>query len=99
MTNTIITLQPAEGADLKLPYPFHVLADGDVTRQDVWQGEPARVVGFVTDPTSFDLQPWSDYLADPQRAVGRYVVTEDADGSWCTRLTVIASVSVSVSER
>ena len=100
----IITLQPsarvdhitADGQELtQLPYPFHVRPDGEVGRQDFWHGEPLRVLGFQdrVDVQRIDLW-WRDAAADPQRAVGKYIVTQDADGSMATHQLAVQSVEV-----
>lgn len=105
MTSKIITLQPAAGTDQitedgtelqQLPYPFHVLAeDGSIERQDFWQGNPLRVIGFAArlDREQVDLW-WRDVARDPQRAVGMYVVTQDSRGGMAVHLSAIAKVEV-----
>lgn len=74
------TIQPAADSDhpgAKLPYPFHVfISDGSIGRQDVWRGEPSRLVGFaaVSGAQAVDLE-FTDWVAgDPERAVGMYGV-------------------------
>lgn len=100
----IITLQPSavtdhiteDGTELqKLPYPFHVDEDGNVERQDFWRGDPAAVLGFQdrVDVQQVDLW-WREVVADPQRAVGKYMVTVDSDGDIATRTIAIESVHV-----
>lgn len=99
---TIITLQPApivdyitpDGSELmKLPYPFHVDTDGSIGRQDFWNGYPLRVLGFVADPNRMQIDLyWEEIVKNPQRAVGMYVVTEDADRVFSTHVVAIASV-------
>lgn len=103
----IISIQPAEFVDnvwvnkdgnivegKKLPYPFHVNEDGDVKNQDFWQGDPARVVGFQNDE---DVQRvdvrWSDVVADPELAVGKFPIMVGPDGIY-TYTVAIESVSV-----
>lgn len=98
-----ITLQPGDPADVHtpLPYPFHVDADGFVGRQDFWKGRVHKVVGFVDEPGSqtFSLL-WRDAVANPQAAVGKYVVTADDSGAagtagWSTHQAAISTVRVS----
>jgi hypothetical protein len=100
----IITLQPSartdqitdDGTELQqLPYPFHVDEDGNVLRQDFWRGDPATVLGFQNrvDVQQVDLW-WREVVADPQRAVGKYMVTVDRDGAFSTRTIAIESVTV-----
>lgn len=101
----IITLQPAQITDhltddghelTQLPYPFHVTDDGLVLHQDFWQGSPARIIGFAArvDVHSIDLD-WSEAVAEPQRAVGMYVVSADEKNTWATHTVVIESVTES----
>jgi hypothetical protein len=94
----VITLQPSAYVDnlwsapgnrvvegTRTPYPFHVREDGAVEQQDLWQGDPAAVVGFVSDPEARRIDTyWRDVWADPSRAVGLYVVTRNAEGAWAT---------------
>lgn len=108
MTARIVTLQPAAYVDnlwsapgnrvvegTKLPYPFHVREDGSVELQDVWQGDPTAVVGFVSEPESRTLvHRWADVWPEPDRAVGLYVVTMNAEGAWATWPVAIETVKV-----
>lgn len=80
----------------KLPYPFHArLSDGRITRQDFWNGTPWRVIGFCNtpDPGRVDLY-WDEIGADPQAAVGKYIVTQDRDGGMAVHQTAVASMTV-----
>lgn len=99
----IITLQPAahvdqitdDGTELtKLPYPFHVNAAGEIQRQEFWNGNPERVIGFVSDlhRQEVDLD-WDVVFRDPQRAVGQYVITQDKSGTWATHTLAIWKAS------
>lgn len=86
-----LTIQPSEYVDeitddgvelTKLPYPYHCNEQGDVDRQDFWQGTPIRVLGFVRDLKDQRVDIWWwDVWKDPQRAIGTFVVIQDADGS------------------
>jgi hypothetical protein len=99
----LIRLQPSEYVDqmidghemTKLPYPFYVYEDGTVGRQDFWQGDPSRVIGFQKSLSvqHVDLW-WSDAVRDPSKAVGMYVVTCNVDGQMGVHLTAIASAEV-----
>lgn len=100
----LVKLQPAshtdhitaDGTELQqLPYPFFVTPAGHIEKQDLWQGRPYRVVGFVSDLASQRVDLW--WLAaaeDPQQAVGMYIVTIDVGGRIATRLTAVSSVEV-----
>ena len=81
-----------------LPYPFFVEedADGTIGRQDFWKGNPARVVGFVSDNARQEIDlPWEAVVADGDydQVVGMYVVTASADGSFSTHNAPIGRVS------
>lgn len=99
----LIRLQPSEFVDnirdghemTKLPYPFFVSEDGVIGSQDFWKGDPARVIGFQKDLAvqQIDLW-WSDVVEDPQQAVGMYLVTSNAEGTWGTHSMAISDVSV-----
>ena len=101
----IISLQPSEWTDqlapdgtelTRQPYPFHVeAATGMVQRQDFWRGDPLAVIGFAArlDVHSIDLS-WEAAAADPQRAVGMYVVTADNKGRWSTHQSAIRDVTM-----
>jgi hypothetical protein len=97
------TIQPAphvdhiteDGTELtKLPYPYHTDQDGAIQRQDFWQGNPLRVVGFQKDLSvqQVDLW-WKDALKDPQQAVGMYLVTQDKDGNCSSHNTAVESIT------
>jgi hypothetical protein len=95
----IVTLQPADHVDgitddgtelTKRPYPFHVNARGEIQRR---AGE-SRVVGFVSDPARMEVDlSWDEVYADPQRAVGQYVITQDTEGAWATHTIAIMRVT------
>lgn len=99
----LIKLQPSEFVDqirdghemTKLPYPFYVHEDGSVDNQDLWQGDPARVIGFAADLAvqQVDLW-WEDAVADPQRAVGMYIVSVSDKGSMGAHVNAVSSVDV-----
>lgn len=98
------TLQPSEFTDqvlddgtelTKLPYPFHVVQDGSVQRQDFWRGNPTRVIGFQRDLAVHRVDVWwSQVLKAPETAVGLYLVTEDSEGRWAVWENAIADVEV-----
>lgn len=98
-----IKLQPSsfvdnmrEGHEMtRLPYPFFVNEEGEVGQQDMWDGDPARVIGFQRDLAvqAIDLW-WKDAVKDPQQAVGMYLVTSNAEGDWASHSTAIASAEI-----
>lgn len=98
-----IKLQPAsfvdnmkEGHEMtKLPYPFVADENGDIEHQDLWQGNPLKVIGFQNDLAQQQIDLWwKDAMSDPQQAVGKYLVTLDSQGDWGSHTTAIASVEV-----
>jgi hypothetical protein len=94
----LITIQPGMNADMSLPYPFHVFEDGRIDRQDFWRGKVFRVIGFQKDfeRMTIDLF-WHEATADPERAIGMYVVTADDKGfkaTWSVHRSAISNVSV-----
>jgi hypothetical protein len=102
----VITVQPAsyvdhiteDGTELtKLPYPFHAVGDrtGEIMNQELWQGRPKRVVGFVSDLHRQEVDLfWLDrrFLNNPQQVVGMYLVTQDSDGGMAVHNTAIETV-------
>lgn len=91
-----VTLQPSGRPDGVLPYPFHVNADGSIGRQDFWRGQAATAIGFVNRPDSYHIAlSWSAAVGNPQKAVGKYVVTADSKGQFSTHMVAIESVQVS----
>lgn len=95
MSEKIITIQPQHRDDGVLPYPFHIEEDGSVGRQDVWHGNPERLVGFQKSAKRQDVDlPLSAFLADPQKAKGMFPVMEDSKGRWATHMGAIETVEV-----
>jgi hypothetical protein len=97
----IITLQFASHTDhvtdegmefTKRPYPFHVQADGTILRQELWRGDPLRVVGFAKDLAveRIDLD-WGEARADHTRTHGMYVVTQNDKGGLSVHLGAVQS--------
>lgn len=85
-----------DGTELtQVPYPFHVNLDGTVQRQDLWNGNPHRVIGFVQrlDLQQVDLW-WSDFVKRPQSVTGMYLITASRNEGepWGTHLGAITSV-------
>jgi hypothetical protein len=102
-----ISIQPANtpsGAydvNTPLPYPYHLIVPGEVDkfdplavdRQDFWQGDPERLVGFQRgDVQEVVLWP-GDFVADPESAVGLRPVFTTTDGDMFTITNPIDSVS------
>jgi hypothetical protein len=96
----MITIQPKQRADGVLPYPFHIQAEdsdeatrGAVGRQDVWHGKPERLVGFVADPETQQIDlVLAEFLNDPEHARGMHPVMQDSKGGWATYAGAIERV-------
>lgn len=52
------------------PYPWLADIDGNLAQQDLWQGDPARVIGFQMGDEQRVVLPWSEFVSDPTRALG-----------------------------
>jgi hypothetical protein len=79
-----LTIQPdPNDINKSLPYPFHVNEEGLISQQDLWKGSVYRVIGFqdVLERHRIDLH-WSDAWAEPEKTIGKYVVTSDEHGKW-----------------
>lgn len=98
-----LTIQPAprvdhiteDGTELtQLPYPFHAGKDGVIQRQEFWEGKPLRVLGFSRDLAKQQINLWwPEAWTDPERAIGMYVVTENADHSMQVTVTAVDSMT------
>lgn len=78
-----------------LPYPLHVNLNGDVLRQDYWQGEPTALIGFQLDESvqTVDLLTSAWFNGEPDSAVGMFPVFMGRDGNFYTDLRPVAKVS------
>jgi hypothetical protein len=102
----MITIQPELREDGVLPYPFHVLAEdvkevtrGAVGRQDFWHGKPERLVGFVLDPETQQIDLMlGEFLTDPAAARGMHPVMQDSKGGWATYPGAIESIQAWTSQ-
>lgn len=78
------------------PYPYHIGgADGAVGRQDFWNGEPERLLGFqakrrvqVIDLTA------AMFWDEPEQAVGMYPVFQDRDGGIWSMIYPVTHVTI-----
>lgn len=98
-----VSIHPAQTADVNaeydpmvpVPYPYHIEPDGAVGRQELWQGDPARLLGFQAeqDRQRVDLYT-EDWLAgDHQRAVGMWPVFTKRGGGIYSLNRPIAKVA------
>lgn len=100
---TTITIQPGQpGEGMRydvmkpLPYPYHVDAKtGEAGRQEFWRGDPAVLLGFQeqADTQRVDLF-LTEWVTDPQKAVGMFPAFARTDGSMYTLMVPITSVFV-----
>lgn len=79
-----IKLQPDydhDGAG-HIPYPYWINPEtGNVERQDVWKGEPAKLLGFAAPDDHFDVAlSWHEWIENPSRGTGLLPVFMKADG-------------------
>jgi hypothetical protein len=101
---THILIQPAPRIDhitddgtplTQKPYPILVDQDGNVDHQDFWQGKVLRIIGFQR---SYDVQQidlwWRDAFQDPQKMIGMYPVSTDADGGMGNHDTPVESFKI-----
>lgn len=99
---SLITIQPGQTSDatpdsfdpmLAMPYPYHILPDDTVDRQDFWRGSPARLVGFQRGNVNRIVLDPATWRADPQKAVGLRAVFMD-EPSQVKKATGIPGVSM-----
>jgi hypothetical protein len=89
------------GARYQRPWPVGAYADGSVLgADDQWCGKVTRVIGFQADLArkQIDLS-WSDFLLEPQKAVGMYLVTSDSEGTWGVHDTAVESITEQAAQR
>lgn len=94
----VISIQPSMTPDMRRPYPFFIVGEGEgsglVLRQDFWKGEPYALMGFQD---AFDVQHVDlhvrDFLAEPEKAVGKYPVFSDGNtGGFYAYVVAVESV-------
>ena len=94
MSNRLVMIQPAPGPDQSQSLPVYVDQTGAIAQQAFWQGNPSAVLGFAD---RFDhgpvTVPFKEFWADPQRAVGKYMVLVDDEENVSANIAVIESVS------
>lgn len=80
--------------DVRMPRPFPYVINhetGDVSDQEFWKGDPARLLGFQADAdvqrVNLFFEDWA--AGDIQKAVGMYPVFVKANGGmYCLALPV-----------
>lgn len=90
-----IAIQPAGQPDLSMPYPYYILNNGDVDRQNFWKGKPTRLLGFQdkADVQTVDLR-LADFLRAPHLAYDRYPVFLYNDGGIYVHTIAISNVKI-----
>lgn len=65
-----------------MPYPYHIGdANGAVGRQDFWNGEPERLIGFQATRKRQVVDLFAaKFWDEPAQAIGMYPVFQDRDG-------------------
>lgn len=69
--------------------PYHVDPSGTVRDQDLWQGDPAAVIGFQAeaDVQTCDLL-WQAAIDDPEKMIGMFPIFSSGQGFWSSGLPV-----------
>lgn len=98
----VVQIQPAPvsaSVHEPRPYPYFVADDGRVLRQDVWQGDPARLLGFTAsaEPDEFVVTV-DEFIESPEQVVGMFAVFSTAADNWYTLMRPVESVRVLDSE-
>lgn len=98
----LYSLQPAPRVDhvdadghefTQKPYPWHILADGEVQQKGFWKGAVTDIIGFTEQAHKPMALLWSD-VEDPQEVVGKYIVYLNAKGNAFVSDTVVETVTV-----
>lgn len=96
----VVSIQQSTLPDLRRPYPYVVVGEGEhagyVLWQDFWRGEPYFLVGFQNrvDVQQIDLH-MPEFLAAPGKAAGKYPVFSDATtGGFYVEQVVVSHVNV-----
>lgn len=76
------------------PYPYHIDSQTfDVGRQDVWNGDPARLLGFQYTAEDQRVTLFTkEWAQDPQLALGMYPVFVKANGGIYSMTLPVESV-------
>ncbi|HWT40480.1 MAG TPA: hypothetical protein VN081_04430 [Dongiaceae bacterium] len=100
MTKFKLQLPETDGV---LPYPYYVDEAGLVGRQDFWQGNPYRLIGFNDKPVSGEMNvaqfiqnQTSDTpipAEDMMLGIGNYGVFSTKDNNWFTMTEPFESVT------
>ncbi len=89
----LYSFQAARRDDGQLPYPLHALAGGEIQQKGFWKDTMVVLVGFAAAPDTGDLTYWLE-MHDPQEAVGKHIVYENAAGKRYVFDSVVESVDV-----
>lgn len=100
---TIYTFQPADRVDgidgmgnprYQRPYPYHVLANGEVQQKGFWGTTHKRLVGFQNSylHQRLDLIWGKDVAENPELCVGKYAIFVDGKGQMFNIDTPVESI-------
>lgn len=89
-----IKIQPAERPDMTLPYPYFIESGGYVGRQDFWEGNPYKLLGFNDTSKVGDIKlSFEEFWKKPEKAIGMYPVFSTAQDEWWTYKDAIESIT------
>lgn len=78
-----------------LPYPYHVLPDGKVDRQDFWRGDPAGLIGFQREAKRHQVDvTFQDWVDNDVDVTGMFPVFVDDKGQFAVITLPITDVTV-----
>jgi hypothetical protein len=76
-------------------FPYRIDADGDVLDQDMWQGDPAGLLGFQATREEQRVKLlFREFTENPQAAVGMYPVFVKQGGGLYNMTRPISEVLV-----
>lgn len=76
------------------PYPWYLDEEGNVGHQSLWNGDPSSVIGFQSGEEQRVVLLWSDFVKDPQSALGLVPVMVDDNGGFAAWRGETTSVDV-----
>lgn len=98
-----LKLQPADRVDYltedgeeltQRPYPFHATQSGEILDPIHRERNLTHVIGFVDDPSTDTITLWwGQAWKNPTQALGRYIVTRQADDGLATHILAVASTA------
>lgn len=96
---SLLKIQPLDQPGQAAMTPFYVHMDGSVGQQHLWNGYPARLVGFQRRFDTLDIEvPTVQAFFEPGIVVGVYPVFVDRDEKASSYLAVIGAIEFVESE-